>query len=71
MRSYLLNEQIKTYEQTALCLVNAEGAVGIQEAGGREVAMRSAAIWSDFVFWFLYRVVKKEREMLQYVLPFS
>lgn len=55
----------------ALCLVNAEGAVGIQEAGGWEVAMRSAAIWSGFVFWFLYRVVKKEREMLQYVLFFS
>lgn len=45
--------------------------MGIQEAGGWEVAMRSAAIWSGFVFWFLYRVVKKEREMLQYVLFFS
>lgn len=55
----------------ALCLVNAEGAVGIQEVGGWEVAMRSAAIWSDFVSWFLYRAVKEERERLQYVLPFS
>ena len=39
-------------------MYNAEGAVGIQKAGGWEMAVRSASALSDFVIWFRDGAVK-------------